>query len=303
MLYKLLTEPPEKAPLLIIYFTGTADAGYAGRIAMEQLYAALPSKTIAEFNLDELINYKQSDTAIFIENWMVTRMETPELTLDLLHDDDGTPILLLTGQEPHLRWEAFSAAVAELAKDMGVELVISLKGIPLPVPHTRTPVVHLYTSDEELAKSQPKWEQGLLFPAAASHFILYRLQEAGFETIQFIAAVPMYLREEAFHPAALALLANISQMLNIKLPIGNLAEEGKVENYQVPEMIAAAPNFANLVETFETHHDEKIVPALLDTPKYPINLGEFGLNDQEIDLDALVKAIEHYLQRSNEAEN
>lgn len=57
------------------------------------------------------------------------------------------------------------------------------------------------------------------------------------------------------------------------------------------------------METFETHHDEQIVPALLDTPKYPIDLGEFGLNDQEIDSDALVESIEQYLKRSNEAEN
>lgn len=303
MLYELQSELPEKAPLLIVYFAGAADSGYAGRIAIEQLYSALPSKTLARFNLDELINYKLSEPVLYVENWMVSKMEEPELTLDLLHDDEGTPILLLTGQEPHLRWEAFSAAVSNLATEMGVELVISMKGIPLPLPHTRNPVVHLYTSDEELAGSQPKWEQGLYFSASASHFLLYRLQQAGFETIQFIASIPLYLKDEAYRPAALALLTNISQVLNIKLPIGNLAEEGKLENYVVPEIIASAPNFLNLVETFETHHDEQIVPALLDTPKYPIDLGEFGLNDQEIDSDALVESIEQYLKRSNEAEN
>ncbi|MCS4484248.1 PAC2 family protein [Gleimia sp. 6138-11-ORH1] len=303
MLYEIENQLPEKAPLLIVYFTGVTDAGLAGRIAIEQLYAALPSKTLVRFNLDELINYRHAEPGIYVENWMVAKMEEIELTLDLLHDDDGTPILLLTGQEPHLRWEAFSKAIADLATQMGVELAISFKGIPLPLPHTRQPVVHLYTSNEEVAKSQPKWEQGLYFPSSASHYLLYRLQQAGFEIIHFVSSVPIYLRDEPFHPAALALLTNISQLLNIKLPIGNLAEEGKVENYNVPELIAQAPNFTNLVETFETHHDEQIVPALLETPKYPIDLAEFGLNEHEIDSDALVDSIEQYLRRTDEADS
>ena len=47
---------------------------------------------------------------IFVEDHWES-YEDPKLELHLLHDDAGTPFLLLTGPEPDLQWERFTSAV------------------------------------------------------------------------------------------------------------------------------------------------------------------------------------------------
>ena len=56
-------------------------------------------------------------------------------------------LLVLTGAEPDDRWQAFSAAVVELARRLGVAEWVSLGSIPAAVPHTR-PVPIIGTTSE-----------------------------------------------------------------------------------------------------------------------------------------------------------
>src|SRR5918994_1222031 len=45
--------------------------------------------------------------------------------------------VLLLGVEPSLRWKTFSRLVLELARDLDVQLVITLGSLLADVPHTR----------------------------------------------------------------------------------------------------------------------------------------------------------------------
>ena len=49
----------------------------------------------------------------------------------------ASPFLLLAGAEPDYQWERMVEAVMELNKALGVDLTVSVHGIPMAVPHTR----------------------------------------------------------------------------------------------------------------------------------------------------------------------
>jgi len=44
---------------------------------------------------------------------------------------------LLLGIEPNLRWQTFTDMIAELARELGVEMMITLGSLLADVPHTR----------------------------------------------------------------------------------------------------------------------------------------------------------------------
>src|SRR5699024_12609605 len=74
----------------------------------------------------------------------------PRVVLDLVRDDDGSPLLLLPGLEPDLKWERFVAAVQTIVEDFEVPLTIGVHGIPMGVPHTRPMTVTAHATRSEL---------------------------------------------------------------------------------------------------------------------------------------------------------
>ena len=91
---------------------------------------------VATFDADALFDYRARRPTLQIVDGRLAELDWPELTIRRTtvgeHD-----LLVLTGAEPDYRWQAFSAAVVELAHRLGVAEWISLGSIPAAVPHTR----------------------------------------------------------------------------------------------------------------------------------------------------------------------
>ena len=122
-----------KAPILIAHFEGAMDAGSAGTLAVVQLLTSLSPERVATFDTDLLIDYRSHRPVMEVDEWVTTEVTEPEIALDLVHDDAGTPILLLHGPEPDARWKLFRDAVGRLAEEAGVEAVFSFHGLPAAV--------------------------------------------------------------------------------------------------------------------------------------------------------------------------
>ncbi|WP_050754347.1 PAC2 family protein [Gleimia coleocanis] len=303
MLYSFEAETEVKAPLLITHFVGGTDAGKAGSIAIDQLLASLPGKRIATFNTDELLDYSTQRPTVTIDEWQVVEVSSPEIVLDLIHDDSGTPILILHGPEPSLKWKTFTKEVTALAKNAGVELVISMKGMPASIPHTRGPLVHLQASDPELVKNQPPMGRPMDFPASMNTFLAYALNQEGIESISFLVTVPFYLSAATYTQGGLALLNRVAQLLDVRLPIGNLEEVNDVPIAEIPGNVVETEELATLLRSLEQHYDEQVFPAMLDNPDTLASLSDTFLHEQDIDVDALAETIEKFLERAEEEEN
>lgn len=250
-----------KAPILITHFEGAMDAGSAGTLAVIQLLHTLSTQRVATFDTDQLLDYRAHRPVMEVDEWVTTDVVTPEIALDLIHDDAGTPILILHGPEPDWRWNTFRDAVGQLAEDAGVEVVFSFHGLPAAVPHTRPATVHLQSTDRDLIPSQPLMGGQARFPAPLSSFLQHHLRKGGITGVTLLTTVPYYLADSTFPRASSAILRRMADMADLQLPIGDLERGADEDANQVEKLLTGNPDLQRTVSALEQHFDSIAVAA------------------------------------------
>src|SRR4051812_18908592 len=199
-LFELSPDRPElDAPVLIQALDGFIDAGAGKRLAREHLLATHESTVVATFDVDQLLDYRaRRPTMLFVEDHWES-YDDPQLAVHLLHDDAGTPFLLLAGPEPDVQWERFTEAVRMIIDRLGVRLTIGLNAIPMGVPHTRPTGVIAHGSRKELVAGYEPWVNAVQVPGTAGHLLEYRLGQAGRDAVGLPLPGPPH-RSPAAHP-------------------------------------------------------------------------------------------------------
>ncbi|MFF5181046.1 proteasome assembly chaperone family protein [Micromonospora sp. NPDC000316] len=255
-LYELTDDLPDLGqPVLIQALTGFVDAGNASRLAREQLLTSLESRPIATFDVDQLFDYRSRRPVMtFVEDHWES-FDAPKLELHLLHDDDETPFLLLTGPEPDLQWERFSAAVAGLAIRLDVRLTVGLNSIPMAVPHTRPTGVTAHATRPELISGYEPWLQRVQVPGSVGHLLEFRLGEQGRDALGFAAHVPHYVAQTEYPAAAEVLLTSVSRSTGLLLPGDGLRSAAEVVRVEIDRQVAQTEDAAALVQALEEQYD------------------------------------------------
>lgn len=244
-----------RGPVLIHALEGFSDAGHAIRLAAEHLKNTLDTELVASFAIDELLDYRSRRPLMTFKTDHFTAYEDPELNLYALHDSVGTPFLLLAGLEPDLRWERFVTAVRLLAEQLGVRRVIGLGTIPMAVPHTRPVTLTAHAKDKELIAEHTPWLGEVQVPASVSNLLEFRMAQHGHDAVGFTAHVPHYLAQTAYPPAAEALLAEVSRVGSLQLPLAELSEAGAEVYGKINEQVEASTEVAQVVTALERQYD------------------------------------------------
>lgn len=255
-IYQLTDDLPELGqPVLVQALTGFVDAGNATRLAREHLHATLDGQAIVTFDVDQLIDYRsRRPSMIFVEDhW--ERYDEPQLELRLLHDDAGTPFLLLTGPEPDLQWERFTAAMIALIDRLNIRLTIGLNAIPMAVPHTRPVGVTAHATRRELIAGYQPWLQRVQVPGSAGHLLEYRLGQNGLDAMGFAVHVPHYVAQAEYPAAAELLLASVSRTTGLLLPTEGLRTAAEAVRVDIDRQVAETAEAATLVRALEEQYD------------------------------------------------
>src|SRR3954454_5620081 len=112
--------------VLVHDLAGEFDAAHAGALAGSHLLDALPSRLIARFDVDALVDYRGHRPPMVFTGDRYESISSPEIGLYALEDDAGEPFLLLHGAEPDHAWERFIAEVIQLVERLGVTSVVAL---------------------------------------------------------------------------------------------------------------------------------------------------------------------------------
>ncbi|RKR13856.1 proteasome assembly chaperone family protein [Arthrobacter oryzae] len=291
----LFSSPELRGLNLVMGFTGFADAGHVVRQITAELLDTLDAEMIAEFDADQLIDYRSRRPQVsFVEDHLQD-YQAPTLALYRLVDGLGSPFLLLAGFEPDLQWERFARAVVGIVQELDVNLVTWIHSIPMPVPHTRPVGVTVHGNRPELIEGISVWKPTVEVPAAVGHILELRLAEAGRNVAGYVIHVPHYLAEAEYPTAAVAGLEYLGAATSLMLPTDRLREAGREVGRQIAEQIEASEEVQQVVSRLETRYDEKAE----GTVRRSLLADE---NDQIPNADALGAAVEAYLARKEPGE-
>ena len=254
-LFHLDADRPDLSGAVLLHaLDGFVDAGAAVRLARSALVAD-GAPVVASFDVDQLHDYRARRPVMHfdVDHW--SDYDTPQLAVQLLHDLDGTPYLLLAGPEPDAQWERFAAAVALLVERLGVRLVIGLDAFPMSVPHSRPTPIIVHGSRRELFADYRAWLGQIVVPASAGHLLEYRLGHAGVDALGIAAPVPPYLAQAEFPAASLALLREVGARAGLRLDTGRLEDADRVNREAIERQIAASTDLQALVAAIEEQYD------------------------------------------------
>lgn len=254
--YSLGPAADSNAGIMLMHFDGAVDAGFTGRIAIEQLLRVLPSQRVVTFSSDALLDYRSHRPVVTVENWMTSKMEVAQIAIDLVHDDAGTPVWILHGPEPDLRWEALASTLATLVQAAGVKLVVSLHGIPSSVPHTRPVQVHAHATKPELLPEQPDLPGPMLMQASFAAFAHQHLNTVGIDTMSLLPTVPFYVGDTPYPPAASAMLSHLASVTGLALPVGDLEQGSQSDREAINQLVEKNPEISTMIEQLERTFDD-----------------------------------------------
>lgn len=288
---------PAEQPVLLHALQGFVDAGSAATLATAHLLAELDSQPVAHFDVDQLIDYRSRRPRMSFRQDRFTAVEMPALTLHAMRDPNGTPFLVLTGPEPDLQWERFTAAVLGLAERFGVRLSVGMHGIPWAAPHTRPVGLTPHASDRSLIAGRPRWVGDVEVPGHASALLELRLGEAGHPAMGFTAHVPHYLATAEFPPAAVALLEAVADATGLDLPVQALRDAGVSVLTEIDAQVTASQETLTAVHGLERQYDAVAAGRSLEGP----GLLAPSLPDEEMpDGDELAADFEAYLREQDD---
>jgi len=264
-------------PVMLCAFEGWNDAGDAASGAVLHLEEVWSATQIAEFDPEDYYDFQVNrpevtfDDGVRAVSWPTTRLSVARIPLAT------RDVVLVHGIEPSMRWRSFTQELLTAARDLGVEMVVTLGALLADSPHTRPVPVSGTSSDAGLSLRlgyEPSTYEG---PTGIVGVLQDACAQAGIPAVSLWAAVPHYVAQPPCPKATLALLARIEDLLDVPVPLGELPEESRAWQIGVDELAAEDDEIAAYVRTLE---------EAVDTAELPEASG-----------DAIAREFERYLRR------
>lgn len=239
---------------LIAAVTGFMDTGSTVAQLIDHFSDNVELETVAEFDLDELYDYRARRPIIEFDQDHLTEYHRPILRLSLATDDIGSRFLFLHGVEPDFRWNAFTAAIENLIARFGVSSFTWVHAIPMPAPHTRPIQVTVSGNRSDLVDRFSVWRPQTQVPSNILHVLEFELSER-MSSVGFVLLVPHYLGDNAYPDAAIKAIECLSAATGLIFPTDELREDGREFLRRLSDQTAENDEFVNLVRSLEERHD------------------------------------------------
>jgi proteasome assembly chaperone (PAC2) family protein len=262
--------PELERPILIAGFTGWNDAADAASVAVDTLLNSWQARRFGAFDGEEFFDFQATRPQIKLVDGVTRTVEWPENVLSAtessLEAAGGRGAILLTGPEPNFRWRSFSAAVVELAKELNVEMVVTMWSLLSDLPHSRPVSVSANSQDSALVESLGLSASRYEGPTGITG-VLHRIcAEGGLPSVSFWASVPHYLPAVPSAPAALALLDKLSTLLGTSVDTSDLKHTAETYQEQVSVAVSQDSDLSSYVQMLEDRFDSQANQGARDLP-------------------------------------
>jgi hypothetical protein len=247
--------PELRRPILVVAFGGWFDAAQGATAAVEWLEGHHRAVPFASIDPDGFFDFHQERPEIRISEDGLRELRWPEAVLSAAVTGADHDLVLLATVEPHLRWATYSGLIAEVAHDVGCELVVTLGAVPSTVPHTRPfPVFGSTTTPalaERLGLDRPQYEG----PTGIVGALHDRLDGDRTPAVAARVSVPHYAAGLHSPKASMALAQFLERVTGV--PTGHAELTGAALEWErdVAEAVAGDDELAAYVPGLEVEHD------------------------------------------------
>src|SRR4051812_24483572 len=253
---RISTRPTLRRPLMIVAFRGWNDGGQGASLAGGYLAKTWEAARFAEIEPENFFDFQATRPHVSLVEGLTRQIDWPDNAF--YHAEipglDRDAVLML-GIEPNLRWRTFSDLVVQLARELGVEMVITLGSLLADVPHTRPSPVTGAATDPKLMDElglEPSRYEG---PTGIVGILHDACKRADIASVSLWAAVPHYVSLAPSPRAALALCQRLGELIGAPIDVSELEEAVESYNEQVSEAVSSDAETQAYVEELEQRTD------------------------------------------------
>jgi proteasome assembly chaperone (PAC2) family protein len=249
--------PELQSPVLVAAFRGWNDGGQAASLAAGYLAKLWNAQQFAEIDPEGFFDFQVTRPHVSLVDGVTRKVDWPETafghaSLPGVERD----AVLLTGNEPNVRWKTFTSLVVELVRDLQIELVVTLGSLLADVPHTRPAPVTGSASDPELVERLGLETSRYEGPTGIVGVLHDACRTAGIASASLWAAVPHYVSLAPSPRAAQALCDRLATLLAVDIDTEELRQAGETYSEQVSAAVATDEETQAYVEELEQRTDE-----------------------------------------------
>ncbi|HWH54820.1 MAG TPA: PAC2 family protein [Gaiellaceae bacterium] len=250
------SRPELTRPVLVAAFRGWNDGAQAASLAAGYLARLWGADRFADVDPESFFDFQATRPHVSLVDGVTRQIDWPETAFYHARPRKlDRDVVLLLGIEPNVRWRTFTDLLIGHAKELGVELVVTLGALLADVPHTRpAPVTGSASSQElvqELGLSTSRYEG----PTGIVGVLHDGCNRAGIPSASLWAAVPHYVSLTPSPRAAAALCERLGGLLGIDIDTAELDQAGESYEEQVSQAVATDEETSAYVEELERRAD------------------------------------------------
>jgi len=250
-----LSRPTLRTPRAILAWEGWNDACDAASGSAAFLLGQLERpEPFAVIEPEEFYDFQVRRPQVAVDDGG-TRSLTWPVTSAFAVPAGAHDLVLVTGEEPNLRWKTYTRTVAGLLVEADVEMVVTLGAFIGQVAHTLpVPIVGVAT-DPALVDKHGLLTSRYEGPTGIVGVVLEACREVGIPAISLWAATPHYLAANPNPKAMVALLRTARRILEVDLDLEELERIAADFATRVDEAMAENEEFVGYVRRLEEDGD------------------------------------------------
>lgn len=277
-------------PVLVVAFAGWNDAGNAATHATQFLVQRLQARRFASLDPEEFYNFSELRPQVRLRDGLYREVTWP--ANEFFYSRAALPqrnLVFGVGIEPHLKWKTYAATLLDLAKQCGVNLVITLGALLADVSYSRPVRVAGFSSDPTLAARLQLTPSRYEGPTGIVGVLNDACRRSGLPSVSFWASVPHYISAAPNPKAALALVGRLESFLHFTLDTTELGVAAVDFDKRVAQAVAENPNMATYVRQLEEREQEENLVMEEAPPKGNGGNGHANGKDMEEELQRFLR--------------
>lgn len=168
-------------------------------------------------------------------------------------------IIVFTGVEPSTRWRLFSESVLTVARDTGVEVLVTFGALGTNVPHTRPARLMGVAFDDEMAMRYGLQHSNYQGGTGISSVLAEAARTEAIDVLYLVAMIPNYVPTGPSPNGMIALVRGMGELVGFPVDVSPLERELTEYQKRVQRAVDADPEIARYVKMLERQIDEQTV--------------------------------------------